>query len=59
MTAEEARAEGAIPCGLLEGGRVTAPIAKGALITRANAALPPDSRIAALRARQDAMLGWT
>jgi predicted homoserine dehydrogenase-like protein len=58
MTAEEARAEGAIPCGLLEGGRVTAPIAKSALITRANAALPPDSRIAALRARQDAMLGW-
>lgn len=59
MTAPEARAAGAIPCGLLAGSRVTAPIAKGALITGANAALPAGSRIAALRARQDAMLGLT
>ena len=56
MEAAEARAAAAIPCGLLAGGRVTAPVRKGELITRTNAALPEGSRIAALRARQDAML---
>ncbi len=58
MTAEEARSAEALPCGLLQGAKVTAPIAKGQLITRANAAVPPSSRIAALRAKQDAMLGY-
>lgn len=58
MTAEEARTAEAIPCGLLQGAKVTAPIAKGALITQSNAAVPAGSRIAALRARQDAMLGY-
>jgi predicted homoserine dehydrogenase-like protein len=57
MTAPEARSAGAIPCGLLTGAIVTAPIKKGDLITRANAAVPANSKIAALRARQDAMLG--
>lgn len=57
MTADEARAAGAVPCGLLAGATVTAPIPKGGLITAANAAVPPDSRIVALRARQDAMTG--
>lgn len=57
MTAPEARAAGAIPCGLLTGAKVTAPIKKGDLITRANAAVPASSKIAVLRARQDAMLG--
>ena len=57
MTAPEARAAEAVPCGLLQGAKVTAPIAKGQLITKGNAAVPPGSRIAALRARQDAMLG--
>ena len=56
MTTGEAAAAEAIPCGLLTGAKVTAPIARGDLITRANAAVPADSRIAALRARQDAML---
>lgn len=56
MTTGEAAAEGAVPCGLLAGAKVTAPIAKGALLTRQNVAVPADSRIAALRARQDAML---
>jgi predicted homoserine dehydrogenase-like protein len=56
MTAEEARAAGAIPCGLLEGGSVTAPIRRGELLTSANAAPPAGSRIAALRARQDKMI---
>ena len=57
MTAPEARTAGAIPCGLLTGAKVTAPIKKGDLITRANAAVPANSKIAILRARQDAMLG--
>lgn len=57
MEARAARAAAAIPCGLLTGARVTAPIAKGALITTANARVPEGSRIAALRARQDKMLG--
>ena len=53
MEAGEARAAGAIPCGLLEGGTVAAPIARGELITHANAAPAPGSRIAELRKRQD------
>ena len=57
MTAPEARTAGAIPCGLLTGAKVTAPIKKGDLITRDNAAVPANSKIAILRARQDAMLG--
>ncbi|PKP76009.1 MAG: homoserine dehydrogenase [Alphaproteobacteria bacterium HGW-Alphaproteobacteria-6] len=57
MTADEARAAKAIPCGLLTGAKVTAPIRKGELITTANAAVPAGSKIAALRARQDKMLG--
>ncbi len=57
MTAPDARAAGALPCGLLTGAKVMAPIAKGALITKANTALPAGSKIAELRARQDAMLG--
>lgn len=56
MTAEEARAGRAIPCGLLAGGTVTAPISKGELITTLNAKPAAGSRIAALRARQDEML---
>lgn len=57
MTVPEARSAGAIPCGLLTGAKVTAPIKKGDLITRANTAVPANSRIAALRMLQDAMLG--
>ena len=57
MTVAEARSAAAIPCGLLTGAKVTAPIKKGDLITRANAAVPDNSKIAMLRARQDAMLG--
>jgi predicted homoserine dehydrogenase-like protein len=56
MTVPEAQAAGARPAGLLAGARVTAPIAKGALLTAQNVALPDGSKIAALRARQDAML---
>lgn len=56
MTAAEARAAKAIPCGLLQGGTVTAPIRKGELITTANAAVAPGSKIAELRARQDRLV---
>ncbi len=57
MTAPEARQANAIPCGLLAGAKVTAPIKKGELITNANTAVPEGSFIAVLRARQDKMLG--
>jgi predicted homoserine dehydrogenase-like protein len=57
MEAGAARTDGAIPCGLLAGAKVTQPIRKGELITYANATVPADSKIAALRARQDKMLG--
>lgn len=57
MEAGEARQLGALPCGLLAGARVTAAIKKGELITKANAEVPATSKIAILRARQDAMLG--
>ncbi|MBD0415722.1 NAD(P)H-dependent oxidoreductase [Oryzicola mucosus] len=53
MTVPEARAAKAIPCGLLQGGTVTAPIRKGELLTYANSAVAPGSKIAELRARQD------
>jgi predicted homoserine dehydrogenase-like protein len=56
MTAGEARAAKAIPCGLLQGGTVTAPIKKGELITYANAAVAVGSKIAELRARQDKLV---
>lgn len=56
MTADEARAARAIPCGLLNGCKVTAPIPKGGLVTYANTSLPMGSKIAALRARQDEMV---
>ena len=57
MTVPEARSAGAIPCGLLTGAKVTAPIRKGDLITRNNTVVPTNSKIAALRLRLDAMLG--
>jgi len=56
MEAGEARQARAIPCGLLSGAKVTAPIRKGELITTDKAEVPNGSRIAALRASQDAML---
>jgi len=55
MTIEEARATCAIPCGLLEGATVTAPIRQGSLITAQNVTVKPDQWIARLRARQDAL----
>jgi len=56
MRAEEAKAAKAIPCGLLQGGKVLKPIRKGELLTYDNASPPPGSRIAELRARQDRLI---
>ncbi len=56
MTAGEARSSRAVPCGLLQNGRVTAPVRKGELLTYDNAEVPAGSKIAALRARQDALV---
>ncbi len=56
MTAGEARAAKAIPCGMLTGAKVLKPIKKGELITYDNAALPAGSRLAELRARQDRLV---
>lgn len=58
MTAVEARAAGAVPVGLLEGGKVTAPIARGALLTTANSQPDASTRLFALRREQDKMLGF-
>ena len=56
MTVEDARHKDCLPVGLLEGGKVTAPVKKGALITRANAAPDTTTLLYELRQRQDRML---
>jgi predicted homoserine dehydrogenase-like protein len=55
MTVADARAKAAVPVGLLEGGRVTAPVRKGELLTRANATPDTTTRLYALRRKQDEM----
>jgi len=59
MQVSESRALGAVPVGLLEGGRVVAPVKKGELLTRTNAAPDATTRLHALRLLQDQMLGLT
>ena len=56
MGKEEAEQSSAIPCGLLEGGVVSSPIKKGELITYGNAGVAEGSKIAEMRAKQDAMV---
>jgi predicted homoserine dehydrogenase-like protein len=53
---EEAQAQGAVPLGIVPGGRVTAPIAKGDLLTEANFAPDSDKFVYKLRQMQDAQL---
>jgi predicted homoserine dehydrogenase-like protein len=55
MTAAEARANKAVPVGLLEGGKVLKPVRKGELLTTDNAAPDETTRLYALRKLQDAM----
>lgn len=57
MTIGDARKNHAIPVGLLEGGKVTAPVQKGALLTAANSQPDTSTRLFALRQRQDQMFG--
>ena len=59
MTVADARDKGAVPVGLLEGGRVTAPVQKGELLTSANAAPDATTRLFAFRRLQDEMLHGT
>ena len=59
LTAADARAQQAVPVGLLEGGKVTATVKKGELLTRQNAAPDATTRLFALRKLQDEMLGYT
>ncbi len=56
MDANEARAANAVPCGLLEQARVTAPVRKGELLTHANTAVDATARIVELRRRQDQLV---
>ena len=56
MTVEEARAQRALPVGLLEGGKVLTAVKKGELITADNAAPDSSTRLYALRKQQDEML---
>ncbi len=57
LTVEDARRQQAVPVGLLEGGKVSAPVRKGELLTRANAEPDRTTRLFALRRKQDEMLG--
>ncbi|WDR04578.1 NAD(P)H-dependent oxidoreductase [Devosia rhodophyticola] len=56
MTVADARAAQALPVGLLEGGKIMAPVKQGDLITRANATPDTTTRLYALRQLQDKML---
>jgi predicted homoserine dehydrogenase-like protein len=56
MTVEEARANLAVPVGLLEGGKVLKPVRKGELITTDNATPDRTTGLFALRKLQDEML---
>lgn len=56
LPAQDARAANAIPCGLLQGGKVLQPIRKGELLTYGNSVPPRDSKIAELRSLQDERL---
>ncbi len=58
MTVTDAQLAQAWPVGLLEGGRVTAAVKKGELLTHSNAAPDATTRLFALRQLQDKMLGW-
>jgi predicted homoserine dehydrogenase-like protein len=55
MTVAEARANRAVPVGLLEGGKVLKPVGKGELLTSSNAAPDPSTSLFRLRQRQDQM----
>jgi predicted homoserine dehydrogenase-like protein len=55
MRADEARAANCWPVGLLHGGKVIAPVAKGELITRDKVALPMETPLMTMRLEQEKM----
>ncbi len=55
MTITDARARGAVPVGLLEGGKVLAPVKKGELLTAANSIPDKTTKLYRLRKLQDEM----
>ena len=57
MTIGDARAQNALPVGLLEGGKVLAAVKKGDLLTTANAAPDASTNLYRLRKLQDQMFG--
>lgn len=57
MTVGDARARNAVPVGLLEGGKVTAPVKKGELLTAANASPDNSTNLYRIRKLQDQMFG--
>ena len=56
MTVPDARAAQAIPCGLLEGGKVMAAVRKGELLTYVNAVPDKTTKLHAMRMKQEAMV---
>ncbi|MCZ8260020.1 MAG: homoserine dehydrogenase, partial [Beijerinckiaceae bacterium] len=56
LTVADARAAHAWPVGMLHGGTVLAPIAKGELITRDKVSLPADSVLLRMRMEMEAMI---
>lgn len=56
MTRDDAKAKAAHPVGLIEGGKVIAPIKKGELITAQNTTPDASLKIVGLRRAQDEML---
>jgi len=57
MTIADARSKGAMPVGLLEGGKVLKPVKKGELLTRDNATPDTSTNLYRLRRLQDEMFG--
>jgi predicted homoserine dehydrogenase-like protein len=55
MKVEEAKAKSCLPVGLLEGGKVLAPIKKGELITSKNATPDKTTKLFEMRVKQDKM----
>lgn len=56
MTTGQAKSANAIPCGLLQDGSATTDIRKGDLMTWNNSSPNPNSKIAQMRKKQDAMV---
>jgi predicted homoserine dehydrogenase-like protein len=56
MTVSDAKRSEAVPCGLLEGGKVTKAIKRGELLTNDNVSVDASAKIVSLRKKQDQLL---